>query len=446
MKTRKSRLSHVQIIALGFGIIILTGTLLLMLPLASADGHPASFRDALFTATSASCVTGLVLRDTATAWTPFGQAVILLMIQVGGLGFMTIATLFFLILRKKMGLRKREIMVESINTTQVGGIMKLAKLILLGTFFFEGLGAALLAIRFIPMFGPGKGLWYSVFHSISAFCNAGFDLLGVLEPFCSLTPLWDDVLFNVVVMALITVGGLGFLVWEDLWHNRLHWRRYRLHTKLVLTISAILTFGGAAVILLLERNATGADLTAGQKILTALFASVSARTAGFNTVDLAAQTDATKLVTILLMLVGGSPGSTAGGVKTTTIAVIVLFGLASFRGKDAPTVFGRRLSEDARKKSSTVLFFNAGLALLATVAICGLQGLGAMDVLFETFSAIGTVGMSTGITRSLTGVSVYLVAALMYLGRVGSVSFAVALLERKAQPPVLCPVEQIVVG
>ena len=446
MKIRKSRLSHVQIIALGFGIIILAGTLLLMLPFASADGHSAPFREALFTATSASCVTGLILRDTATAWTPFGQVVILLLIQVGGLGFMTIATLFFLILRRKMGLRKREIMVESINTTQVGGIMKLAKLILLGTLFFESLGAALLAIRFVPMFGPGKGIWYSVFHSVSAFCNAGFDLMGVLEPYCSLTPLWDDVFVNGVIMALITIGGLGFLVWDDLRNNQFHWRRYRLHTKLVLVTSAILTFGGAAVILLLERNATGADMTAGQKILTSLFASVSARTAGFNTVDLAAQTDATKLVTILLMLVGGSPGSTAGGVKTTTFAVIVLFGLASFRGQEAPTVFGRRLSEDARKKSSTVLFFNIGLALLAATAICGLQSLPALDVLFEVFSAIGTVGMSTGITRSLGGASVYVVAALMYLGRVGSVSFAVALLEKKAQPPVSYPTERIIVG
>jgi len=443
---RKSRLSHVQIIALGFGIMILAGTVLLMLPFASADGRPAPFREALFTAASASCVTGLVLRDTATAWTPFGQAVILLLIQTGGLGFMTIATMFFLILRRRMGLRKREIMVESINTTQVGGIMKLAKLILLGTLCFESAGAVLLAIRFVPMLGWGRGIWYSVFHAVSAFCNAGFDLMGIREPFCSLTPLWDDVMVNVVIMLLITLGGLGFLVWEDLWNNGLHWRRYRLHTKLVLTTSALLTFGGALLIYLFERNATGAGLSQGQRILTALFASVSARTAGFNTVDLAAQTGATKLVTILLMLVGGSPGSTAGGVKTTTFAVIFLFGIASFRGKEAPTVFGRRLSEHARKKSSTVLFFNAGLALTVTTIICAVQGLDVVDVLFETFSAIGTVGMSTGITRSLATVPVYLTALLMYLGRVGSVSFAVALLERKAQPPVKYPVEQIIVG
>ncbi len=446
-RLRKSRLSHVQIIALGYFIMILCGTALLMLPLSAADGRPAGFRDALFTATSASCVTGLVLRDTATGWSPFGQAVLLLLIQVGGLGFMTIATMFFLILRRKMGLRKREIMVESINTTKVGGIMRLTKLILLGTFSMELLGAALLALRFVPRYGVGKGLWFSLFHAVSAFCNAGFDLMGGEGgAFCSLVPLRDDVLVNGTVMALITAGGLGFLVWEDLWRNGLHWKRWKLHTKLVLVTSAVLTFGGAALILILERGATGADLTPGQRVLTALFASVSARTAGFNTVDLAAQSDASKLVTILLMLVGGSPGSTAGGVKTTTVAAIVLFSTASFRGDPAPTVFGRRLTEETRKKAGNVLFFNASLAIFAALVLCGRQGLGLVDVFFEVFSAIGTVGMSTGLTRSLTGVSVYLVALLMYLGRVGSVSFAVALLEKKAKPPVRCPAEELIVG
>ena len=248
MNRRKSRFSHVQIIALGFLLMIMAGTILLMLPMASADGRSASFRDAFFTATSASCVTGLVMRDTATAWTSFGHAVILLLIQIGGLGFMTIATLFYLILRKRMGLRQRELMVESINTTQVGGIMKLSKKILIGTFSMEAIGALLLAFRFIPMFDFGKGLWYSVFHSISAFCNAGFDLMGIVEPFCSLVPLWNDVWVNLVLMALITMGGLGFLVWDDLWTNRLRWRKYRLHTKLVLVTSALLTLGGALLI------------------------------------------------------------------------------------------------------------------------------------------------------------------------------------------------------
>lgn len=446
MKIRKTKLSHVQIIALGFLLLIAAGTLLLMLPAASADGQPAPFREAFFTATSATCVTGLVLRDTATAWTLFGQVVIIVLIQIGGLGFMSIATMFYLLLRKKMGLRQREIMVESINTSQVGGIMKLAKQILLGTAFFEGVGALLLAIRFVPMYGPGKGIWYGIFHSISAFCNAGFDLFGYMEPFCSLVAFRDDVFVNVVIMALVIIGGLGFLVWEDLGRCGLRWRRYRLHTKLVLVSSAVLTFGGALLIFLFERQATGDGLTTGQRILTALFASVSARTAGFNTVDLAAQSDATKLVTVLLMFVGGSPGSTAGGIKTTTFVTLLLFGIASLRGDEAPTVFGRRLSEEARKKSMNVVFFNACLALSGTLLLCGTQGLDLADVMLETFSAMSTVGLSTGITRELSDLCAYAVAALMYLGRVGSVSFAVALLEKKAKPPVLYPVEQITVG
>lgn len=443
----RQRLSHVQIIALGYLIMILCGALLLMLPFSSADGRPAPFLDALFTSTSASCVTGLVLRDTATAWTPFGQVVILCLIQVGGLGFMTIATLFFIILRKKMGLRNREIMVESINTTQVGGIIRLAKRILLGTFFFEAVGAVILSARFIPRLGFGRGLWYGVFHSVSAFCNAGFDLMGALdEPFCSLLPVWDDVTINVTIMLLITIGGLGFLVWEDLSQKGLQWKRYRLHTKLVLLTSAVLTFGGALLIFLFEKDATGAGLTPGGRFLTALFSSVSARTAGFNSVDIAAQTGATKLVTIFLMMVGGSPGSTAGGVKTTTFAVILLYAVANFRGKAAPTVFGRQVPEKARRKAGNILFFNVGLAVAATVAVCGTQGLDVLDVLFEAFSAIGTVGMSTGITRSLSTLSAYLMVLLMYLGRVGSVTFAVALLEKKARPPVQYPEEEITIG
>lgn len=446
MKLRKTKLSHVQVIALGFLLMILVGTLLLMLPAASADGLSAPFREAFFTATSASCVTGLVLRDTATAWTAFGQVVILLLIQLGGLGFMTIATLFYLVLRKRMGLRQRELMVESINTTQVGGIMKLSKKILIGTFSFELLGAIFLSFRFIPMYDFGTGLWYSVFHSVSAFCNAGFDLFGIVEPFCSMVPFRDDLLINLTLMGLIAVGGLGFLVWDDLWTNRLHWKRYRLHTKLVLVTSAILTFGGALLFFITEKQATGAELTTGQRVLTALFASVSARTAGFNTIDLGAQSDATKLGTVLLMLVGGSPGSTAGGVKTVSVAAIVLFAVASFRGKDAPTVFGRTLPQNVLRKAYNVLFFNVSLAIAAALLICGLQGFDLADVLMETVSAISTVGSTAGITRELSPFCSYVVAGLMYLGRVGSVSFAVALLEKKAKPPVRYPEETIIVG
>lgn len=446
LKHEPMRLTHVQVIAAGFAVMILIGTLLLMLPIASRDGRPAPFRTALFTATSASCVTGLVLRDTVTGWSGFGQAVILIMIQIGGLGFMTVATFIYLLLRRRMGLRHREILVESINTTKVGGIMRLAKKIGVVTFAVEGLGAVLLSIRFVPLFGFFKGIWYGVFHSISAFCNAGFDLLGVYEPYGSFVPFAGDAFMNLVLIALITIGGLGFLVWDDLMTHRFHWKHYSLQTKVVLTVSAILTFGGALVLLLTEWQYTGAGLSGKDRVLTALFASVTARTAGFNTVDIAAMSESSRLVTLFLMLVGGSPGSTAGGVKTTTVAVIALFTFCSFRGKEKPEVFGRSISGVALKKACSVLFFNLTIALVSALLLVPLAGVSMDDALFETFSAVGTVGMTAGITRSLGVVGAYLVAFLMYLGRVGSISFSVAMLKRHEPAPVSYPEEKITVG
>ncbi len=440
------RFSHVQIIVTGFLIIVLVGTLLLSLPIASADGARAPFLAALFTAVSSSCVTGLVLRDTATGWSAFGHVVILLLIQIGGLGFMTVATFLYHVFQKRMGLRGRELMVESINTTHVGGIMRLAWKIVILTGTFEGVGALLLLTRFAPRFGLNRGLWYAVFHSVSAFCNAGFDLMGVISPGCSLTPFYDDAMVNITLMILIQVGGLGFLVWDDLIRCRWKVKRWRLHTKLVMTVSAILTFGGAILFFFLEGNATGQELTVGGRIWTALFASVTARTAGFNTVNIADMAGASKLLTIFLMVVGGSPGSTAGGVKTTSLAVITLFAYASFRGREKPTIFGRSISAETFRKSCGVLFFNINIALIAAIILCAWQPLDPVDAVFETVSAIGTVGMTTGITQSLCGFSAALIALLMFLGRVGSVSFAVALLEKRSAPPVDYPIEEITVG
>ena len=442
----KLRLTHVQIIVAGYLCIVLLGTLLLSLPFASADGQRAPFLTALFTAVSSSCVTGLVLRDTATGWSAFGHIVILLLIQVGGLGFMTVATFLYHAFQKRMGLRSRELMVESINTTHVGGIMHLAWKIVVLTAAFELAGALLLLTRFAPRFGLNRGLWYALFHSVSAFCNAGFDLMGVLSPGCSLTPFYDDPVVNITLMLLIQVGGLGFLVWEDLFRCRWRVKRWRLHTKLVMSVSAILTFGGALLFFFFEAGATGEGLTLGGRVWTALFASVTARTAGFNTVDVGSMAGASKLLTIFLMVIGGSPGSTAGGVKTTSLAVIVLFAYASFRGREKPTVFGRSISVDTFRKSCGVLFFNINLALIAAILLCAWQPLDPVDAVFETVSAIGTVGMTAGITQSLCPFSAYIIALLMFLGRVGSVSFAVALLAKRSAPPVEYPVEEITVG
>ncbi len=442
----KLRLTHVQIIVAGYLCIVLLGTLLLSLPFASADGQRAPFLTALFTAVSSSCVTGLVLRDTATGWSAFGHIVILLLIQVGGLGFMTVATFLYHAFQKRMGLRSRELMVESINTTHVGGIMHLAWRIVVLTAAFEVAGALLLLTRFAPRFGLNRGLWYALFHSVSAFCNAGFDLMGVLSPGCSLTPFYDDPVVNITLMLLIQVGGLGFLVWEDLFRCRWRVKRWRLHTKLVMSVSAILTFGGALLFFFFEAGATGEGLTLGGRVWTALFASVTARTAGFNTVDVGSMAGASKLLTIFLMVIGGSPGSTAGGVKTTSLAVIVLFAYASFRGREKPTVFGRSISVDTFRKSCGVLFFNINLALIAAILLCAWQPLDPVAAVFETVSAIGTVGMTAGITQSLCPFSAYIIALLMFLGRVGSVSFAVALLAKRSAPPVEYPVEEITVG
>lgn len=439
----KVKLSHTQIIALGFLLLIGLGTVLLSLPFATAEGVRAPLLTALFTAVSSSCVTGLVLRDTATYWSAFGKTVIICLIQIGGLGVMTISTLFFLLLRRRVGLRQREVLTESINSTAVGGILRLIRLILTGTAVVELTGALLLAIRFIPRFGPGQGIAYALFHSISAFCNAGFDLMGVLEPYSSFCAFSADWLVNLTLIALIVIGGLGFMVWDDLLKNGLRFRRYRFQTRVVLVTSLALLLGGTALLLLTER---GADYTAGERVLTALFGAATARTAGFNTVDLAAMSDGGKLVTMLLMFVGGSPGSTAGGVKTTTFAVILVMAASAVTHRAGPVFLGRRIPDDVLHKAVSVVVINLGFALAGTLILCAGQGFSLTDALFECVSAIGTVGMTTGITRDLSTLSALTVAVLMFAGRVGSVSFAMALVERKARPAVTYPTEDLTIG
>ena len=432
---------------MGYISIIIIGTVLLMLPVSSRSGESAGFVSALFTAVSSSCVTGLVVLDTATSWSFFGQAVIICLIQIGGLGFMTIATMFSMLLKRKMGLREREIMVESINTEHIGGIKNLTKKIIAGTAIFEGAGALLLAIRFIPEFGWAKGIWYSVFHSISAFCNAGFDLMGVKEPYTSLVPFADDAVVMIVISLLVIIGGIGFLVWDDISRKKLKVRRYQLHTKLVLTVTAILLVIPTVLFFVFERNFTNEDLGFGQSFLNSFFDSVTARTAGMNSTDTAALSPASKILTVFLMFIGGSPGSTAGGIKTTTLAVIAISTFNGITRRQSKGVFGRRLEKDAIHKASSVVFTNMSLAIFGIIAILALQpDFSIGDVLFECVSAIGTVGMTTGITRDLATASRLIIAFLMFCGRVGSVSFALALMEKKAAPPVKNPREKITIG
>lgn len=443
----KRKFSHTRLIAMGYISIIIIGTILLMLPVASKNGESVGFVTALFTAVSTSCVTGLIVTDTATTWTLFGQIVIITLIQTGGLGFMTIATTFSMLLKRKMGLRAREVMVESINTEHIGGIMNLTKKIIAGTAIFEGIGALLLATRFIPEFGWAKGVWYSVFHSISAFCNAGFDLMGIKEKYASLVPFADDAVVILTISFLIIIGGIGFLVWDDISKKKLKFKYYQLHTKLVLTVSAILLVVPAILFFVFEYNFTNEGVGIGQGILNSIFDSVTARTAGFNSTDTAALAPASKILTVFLMFIGGSPGSTAGGIKTTTLAVIAISTFNGITHRQSKGIFGRRLEKDAIHKASSVVFTNMSLAIIGIIVILAIQpDINIGDIIFECVSAIGTVGMTTGITRDLATASRLIVAFLMFCGRVGSVSFALALIEKKAAPPVKNPREKITIG
>ncbi|MCI8664525.1 MAG: Trk family potassium uptake protein [Hungatella sp.] len=443
---RRESLTQTQFIAFGFFVLIMTGALLLTLPFASRDGRSMNFLGALFTATSASCVTGLVVADTWSQWSLFGQLVIITLIQIGGLGFITIGVYVSILLRRRIGLKERGLMQESTSALQIGGIVRLTKKIIVGTAIFEGTGALLLAIRFIPQYGFSRGIFYGIFHSVSAFCNAGFDLMGHYEPYNSLSAYYDDWLVNLVIMSLIIIGGIGFIVWDDISRNKLHVKKYLLQTKIVLLTTIFLVFGGGLAFYYLEKDLLMADMSVSGKILSSLFSSVTARTAGFNTIDTGALSDGSKLLTIILMFIGGSPGSTAGGVKTTTIVVLLLYVHASIQRTYGVNVFGRRLEEEAIKQASSVFTINLFLALSVSLIIMAVQPMSLSDTLFETFSAIGTAGMTTGITRDLVPLSRLLIILLMYCGRIGSMSFALAFTQSKRITRVRNPVERINVG
>lgn len=445
MKRKTIPLSPNRTIALGFLAIILSGALLLMLPFANRSGQGLSFLDSLFTATSATCVTGLVVADTWTQFNLLGQVILLLLIQVGGLGYMTIMLQASLLLGRKIGLKQRSLMMESVSAQRLSDVLTLLRYILLGTAVIEGAGAALLSVRFIPELGAAQGIWYAVFHSVSAFCNAGFDLMGFREPYSSLTQYVRDPLVNLTVCALVLLGGLGFLVWRDVWENGPRLRRYSLHSKLILTSSAILTAGGAVLFWLAERDNVLAGMTAGEQALAALFQAVSPRTAGFNTVDLAALTSGGGLLTIVLMFVGAGPGSTGGGVKITTVAVCLLTLVSYVRGRREVGAFNRRLDEEQIHRAAAAVTLYLTLAMTGGFLLLAIQPFPLQDALFEVFSAMSTVGLSTGITRDLVPVNRFLLIVMMYCGRIGSLSMMMALAEHR-QARVKDPVEHIVLG
>lgn len=444
------RLSPAQVIIAGFLLLILAGAALLSLPIATRTREATPFFDALFTATSATCVTGLIVRDTASYWSGFGQAVILCLIQIGGMGVVTMAIAVSLFTGKRIGIGQRYLMQESISAPQVGGIIRMTGFILRATLLFELCGAVLLALRFctMPEIGFFKGLWYGVFHAVSAFCNAGFDLMGTVEaPFQSLTGFAGDALVNVVIMALIIIGGLGFFVWEDLRTNRFHVRAYRLQTKLVLITTALLLVLPALFFGLLEfPHPAWESLSTGERALAAVFQSVTTRTAGFNTVDMTALSGAAVLLMIPLMLIGGSPGSTAGGVKTTTFAVLLLSVRAAFRRRESVQCFGRRLQSEALRNAAALGVLYLLLFFLSGMLLCCVDGVPVRDALFETASAIGTVGLSMGVTAELSRVSQLSLILLMYFGRVGGLTLLYAVAGVQAAVPAQAPQERVNIG
>lgn len=436
-KSRRPAMHAAMVVALGFLIIILTGAVLLTLPISARSGEPTDFLDALFTATSATCVTGLVTVGTATHWSGFGQVVILLLIQIGGLGFMSLASIASFLTHRTITLRERMVMSAGLNLTENAGIVRLTRRVLLGTLAFEGAGAVLLATRFVPRVGLWQGIKMGVFHSVSAFCNAGFDLIGTPDnPFASLTGYADDVLVNLTIMALIVIGGLGFFVWGDIWDKR-RFRRLRLHTKLVLITTAVLLCAGFALTLLFEWHnpQTLGTMPVQEKLLAASFQSVTLRTAGFNTIDQAALTGPSQAVACLLMMIGGSPGSTAGGIKTVTATVLVLSAISALRGRTTVSAFGRTIVSRSIMNAVTMMIVGGTLSLTGACVISYVESAPFGACLFEAVSAFATVGLSMGLTPTLNAISRLILILLMYLGRVGVLTLGVAVLMRHREPP-----------
>lgn len=445
---KQMRISPAQIIILGFLGLILGGALLLMLPWASRGPGGASFLDALFTATSATCVTGLVVHDTALYWSPFGQAVILLLIQVGGMGVVTVAVAVFIFSGKRIGLKERWVMQESISAPKVGGIVRTTGFLLRAALLLEAAGAILLALRFCPKLGLWRGLWYAVFHAVSAFCNAGFDLMGPESgPYSSLTAYAGDPLVNLAIAALIILGGLGFLTWHDIWEHRWRFHRYRLQSKLILCATGALLVGSFAFFLVYEfRQPQWQAMPAEERVLAAAFQAVTPRTAGFNTVDLTALSQPGQLLTILLMLTGGAPGSTAGGFKVTTLAVLLLSVRGALSRRESAPCFGRRLPDEVVHNAGVIFTLYLGFFLLGGMAICMIDGVSLMEALFESASAIATVGLSLAGTASLSVPSRLILIFLMYFGRVGGLTLIYAVFTGKKHAAAQYPQEQVTVG
>lgn len=435
-------MNSAQIIILGFAALVLCGALLLMLPIASQSRTVTPFHETLLTATSASCVTGLVVRSTGAHWSLFGQIVILFLIQIGGLGVVTVVLCFVRLSGRKISLFQRSAMQDSISAPQVGGIVRMTSLILRGTLFTEGMGMLLLLPSFCRRFGA-KGIWYALFHSISAFCNAGFDLLGTdADPFPSVTAFRTDPLVCITLALLILIGGIGFLTWEDIATHRHRIGRYRLQSKIILTVSAVLIAFPTLFFFFFEFT----DGTVGQRLLDAFFQTVTPRTAGFNTVDLAAMQGASRAIMVVLMLIGGASGSTAGGMKVNTVGVLFANLGAIFRRRSEVEAFGRRIDPATVRQAAVIVTMYLTLFIGGGVAISAIEGLPIGSCLYESASAVATVGLTLGITPSLGVASQLILTVQMYLGRVGGLTLIYAALANPDTTPSRLPQEKVSVG
>ena len=439
---KKKHMTSFQLIIMGFAGVILLGTVLLMLPFSSAEKVITPFHEALFTATSAVCVTGLVVKDTGSYWSLAGQTIILALIQIGGLGVVTVAASVSLLSGKKISLMQRSTMQNAISAPKVGGIVRLTRFILRGTFLIEAAGTVLLLPVFMGDYGK-KGIWMSVFHSISAFCNAGFDILGTdSSMFPSLTRYSGNILINLVIMLLIITGGIGFLTWDDIYTNKLNFKRYRMQSKIILMTTACLILFPTVFFYICDLT----NLPMGKRLLAAAFQSVTTRTAGFNTINISEMSEASKAVMILLMLIGGSPGSTAGGMKTTTFSVLILNAIATFRSQENAGAFGRRLEYHVIKNAATIAMLYFALFFGGVIAISVYEGLPLLDCLYEAASAVGTVGLTLGITPELHVFSQVVLIILMYLGRVGGLTLIYAVFSGRNKGNAKLPLEKITVG
>ena len=447
-RTLWQQIPAMKFITGGYAAIVLLGSILLWMPFASKTPGCTPFSDCVFTATSATCVTGLIRYDTFTHWTLFGQLVIISLIQIGGVGFMTVALLVMTLAGKKIGLLQRSLMQDSISAPEFGDIVDMVKFIAKGTFAIEGVGAFLLLFSYIPMYGTGKGIYFAIFHSISAFCNGGFDLMGEISgPCSSMISVEKNLYINLVLAALIILGGLGFYVWKDLLVKKFEWKKLQLQSKIVLSVSAALVVFGTLALFATEYSGPMYEgYSVGDKLLSCFFQSVSARTAGFNSADLSKMTEPGLLIMICLMLVGGSSGSTAGGMKTTTLWALLASIRTTILRRNNIEAFGRRLDEDVSRTASCIFTTYLLVILGATVVITAIEKLPLLTVLFECTSAFATVGITLGITGSLSMTSKWIIAFLMLCGRVGSVTMLLAFSPERKKNNSQYPLENISLG